>query len=339
MKKLRLGDFQLSQNYLFFYDKLNKSNYYLELAIENANRPIDDRLISHLNGDLISDGGQFDMVVNLLGTDFRCMIASIMLTTAEQYGVVPQVIHPETLHSSLSGPVNSLLKTKLREHALILRKLTTSLRSESSLTEREILTTVRSKKEELLGEIYTIMAATFGAPPRPDAEFTWDYYDTDSKPHSWTGTPRAFYREFLDKAANPADCFSLINDPRNAYNKCYTVDKLGNVWGGRPVLYVNTEIDNLKQAVVKMIKVGLPVFFGCDVGQSSDRFSGVMDTALMEYETAFNIKLGLTKAERLLVGESSMTHAMVITAVHLDDAGKPVRYKVYGPSPSPSSVV
>jgi aminopeptidase C len=54
------------QSYLFFWDKLNKANYYLELTIQEAGRPLDDRLISHLAGDLISDGGQWDMVVNLL---------------------------------------------------------------------------------------------------------------------------------------------------------------------------------------------------------------------------------------------------------------------------------
>ena len=56
----------LTQNYLFFWDKLNKANYYLELSIQEADRPLDDRLINHLAGDLISDGGQWDMVVNLL---------------------------------------------------------------------------------------------------------------------------------------------------------------------------------------------------------------------------------------------------------------------------------
>ena len=54
------------QAYLFFWDKLNKANYYLELSIQEADRPLDDRLINHLAGDLISDGGQWDMVVNLL---------------------------------------------------------------------------------------------------------------------------------------------------------------------------------------------------------------------------------------------------------------------------------
>ncbi|RPD68637.1 peptidase C1B bleomycin hydrolase [Lentinus tigrinus ALCF2SS1-7] len=312
MKKLNLDDFQLSQAYLFFWDKLNKSNYFLELSIENADLPIDNRLVDYLSDELISDGGQWDMVVNLL----------------ETYGVVPQPVYPESLHSSLSSPINTLIKTKLREHSLILRDLSSSLRANTSLSEEAIIQTLRSKKEELLKEVYIIMSATLGVIPKPDEPFTWDYLDKDGKAASWTGTPKQFYRTFAYDKYSPADSFSLINDPRNEYGKLYTVNKLGNIWGARPVLYVNTEIDNLKQAVVKQIKIGQPVFFGCDVGQFSDRNAGIMDTALFEYEAAFDIKFGLTKADRLRTNESSMTHAMVISGVHLDAAGKPVRYKV-----------
>jgi bleomycin hydrolase len=66
MKKLHLKEFQLSQSYTFFWDKLNKSNYYLELSIQLADSPVNDRTVDHLAKDLISDGGQWDMVVNLL---------------------------------------------------------------------------------------------------------------------------------------------------------------------------------------------------------------------------------------------------------------------------------
>jgi aminopeptidase C len=55
-----------SQSYVFFWDKLNKANYYLELSIQEAGRPLEDRLINHLAGDMISDGGQWDMAVNIL---------------------------------------------------------------------------------------------------------------------------------------------------------------------------------------------------------------------------------------------------------------------------------
>ncbi|KAF4620610.1 hypothetical protein D9613_000254 [Agrocybe pediades] len=311
MKRLKLKEFQLSQSYLFFWDKLNKANYYLELMIQESDLPIDDRVITHLSGDLISDGGQWDMVVNLI----------------ETYGLVPQSVFPETTHSSLSEPLNSILKTKLREHALILRTLAETLRS-SHVREENVIAALRTKKEELMKEVYNIMTATLGVPPHPQKRFVWEYIDSEEKVGRWEGSAKDFFEQFATKPFSPVDCFSLINDPRNEYSKLYTVDKLGNIWGGRPILYVNTEIENLKATVVRMIKAGQPVFFGCDVGKFSDREAGVMDTAFFEYEAAFDVKLGLTKADRLQIGESSMTHAMVISGVHLDPAGKPVRYKV-----------
>jgi bleomycin hydrolase len=312
MKKLNLKEFQLSQSYLFFWDKLNKANYYLELSIQAADQPLDDRLVNHLSGDLISDGGQWDMVVNLL----------------ENYGVVPQTVYPESTHSSLTGPLNKLLKTKLREDALVLRNLASSLRG-AGLSEGDIIATLRSKKEALLGEVYTVMTATLGVPPQPKDKFVWEYYDKDGKTGRWEGTAKQFYESFTNKQYPASDSFSLINDPRNPYSKLYTVDKLGNVWGGRSVLYVNTEIENLKSAIVKTLKAGQAVFFGCDVGQFSEGSSGIMDTELFEYENAFDISLSLSKADRLRTNESSMTHAMVISGVHLDPQnGKPLRYKV-----------
>lgn len=312
MKKLNLDDFQLSQSYLFFWDKLNKSNYYLELSIQHADLPIDDRIVFHTSQDLISDGGQWDMVVNIL----------------EHYGIVPQPVYPESLHSSLSSPLNTVLKRKLREHALILRSLASSLRASQVHTEAEVLSALRAKKEELMKEVYTIMTATLGVPPMANEKFTWDYYDKDGKAGHWEGTAREFYKTFASDKYSPSESFSLINDPRNEYGKLYSVEKLGNVWGGRDVLYVNTEIDDLKNAVVKMIKAGQPVFFGCDVGQFLEREAGIMDTKLFDFENAFDIKFGLSKADRLRTSESAMTHAMVISGVHLDPAGKPLRYKI-----------
>ena len=159
---------------------MNKANYYLELSIQHADLPLEDRLISHLSNDLISDGGQWDMICNLF----------------ENYGVVPQAIYPESFHSSLSSPLNALLKSKLREHALILRRLSSSLRSQTSISPAIVLATLRAKKEELMKEIYTIMSATLGAPPTPDSKFSWDYYDEAGKAGHWEGSPVEFLKAF-----------------------------------------------------------------------------------------------------------------------------------------------
>jgi bleomycin hydrolase len=144
-----------------------------------------------------------------------------------------------------------LLKTKLREHALTLRTLSSSLKADPSVSQELAISTLRAKKEELMQEVYTIMSATLGVPPKPDATFTWEYYTEDGKYAKWEGTPLQFYKAFtakfsvsacnnIDESAltnlKPAESFSLINDPRNEYGKLYTVNKLGNIWGGRPVL-------------------------------------------------------------------------------------------------------
>ncbi|KAG8898593.1 hypothetical protein FRB99_007337 [Tulasnella sp. 403] len=333
-QKLRLKEFQLSQSYLFFYDKLEKSNYFLELSIELADLPLDSRLVSHISSDPIGDGGQLDMAVNLLED------CPQELLRHQRYGVVPQSLYPESYSSSYSSRLDRLLTTKLREYSLSLRALVSNAELHFSHLDgvqrkERVLAVARKKKEEYMSEVYRILTVTLGVPPKPDEKFTFEYYDVDEKFHTYVGTPVEFYKQHKNPKYSLSDSFSLVNDPRNPFATLFTVDKLGNVWGGRPVTYVNTTSEKLKDAVIASIKAGHPVFFGCDVGQSSHSGFGIMDTSLYEYENAFNIKLGLTKAQRLQTGESAMTHAMVITAVHLDDQGKPVRYRVensWGPA-------
>lgn len=61
----------------------------------------------------------------------------------------------------------------------------------------------------------------------------------------------------------------MTNDPRpgNPFHKAYTVEFLGNMVGGRATLYNNQPIETLMEAVVKSIKAGEPVWFGCDVAK------------------------------------------------------------------------
>jgi bleomycin hydrolase len=83
----------------------------------------------------------------------------------------------------------------------------------------------------------------------------------------------------------------------------------------------------MKTAAIAMLRAGIPVFFGSDVGKYSDSALGIMDTDLYDFNLGFNIKLGMNKAQRVETGESAMTHAMVLTAVHIE-GGKPVRWRV-----------
>ena len=242
----------------------------------------------------------------------------------QKYGLVPQTLYPDAFNAQNSATMRRLITTKLREDALRLRDLAKSSSAQNLATE----------KEQMLREIHLILTVMLGPPPSPSKEFNWEYYDKDKNFHQVAITPKDFAAQLSEpKAVKVSDgtdvhsLFSLVNDPRNPYYRLLTVDHLGNVVDGRPVTYVNVPMPIIKDACISMIKRGIPVFFGSDVGKYSDSKSGIMDTKLYDYELGFNVQLGMTKAERLMTGESQMTHAMVLTGVHIED-GKPVRWRV-----------
>ena len=222
--------------------------------------------------------------------------------------------------------MDRIITTKLREDALRLREM-----AKSSTLSRA---TISKTKAKMIREVHSILTLMLGPPPDPHDEFTWTFYDRDGKFTSLKTTPVDFAQELSSsnsiRACGGTDVhklISLVNDPRNDYLRLLTVDRLGNVFGASGIAYVNTDVTTIKRACIEMIRKGFPVFFGSDVGQQSDSAKGIMDTTLYQYELAFNIKLGMSKAERLRTGESAMTHAMVLTAVHLEH-GKPVRWRV-----------
>ena len=311
MRRYNLKEFELSQSYLFFWDKLEKANWFLEQILDTTDEDLDGRLVQALMASPVGDGGQWDMVANLV----------------EKYGLVPQHLYPDSFNAMNSSTMASLITTKLREDALILRDLASkSLNLRSS---------VGSMKEKMMREIHLMLTLMLGPPPPPSKEMTWEYYDKDDKFGSLTTTPLDFAAELSSKESVEAnrgsdvhELFSLVNDPRNAYGSLLSVSRLGNVIGMRGVRYVNVSMSIMKTACIAMLKAELPIFFGSDVGKWSDSKSGIMDTGLIDYELGFNIRLGLTKAQRLMTSESAMTHAMVLTAVHVDAEGKPVRWRV-----------
>ncbi|KAM0718867.1 hypothetical protein Q7P37_005939 [Cladosporium fusiforme] len=298
MQKHNIQAFELSQSYLFFWDKVEKANYFLETVLANSGEDVDGRLFSALNASPVGDGGQWDMIVNLVA----------------KYGIVPQTLYPDSFNAKSSSAMDTLLTTKLREDGLKLRKLKANGASSASIT---------ASKEEMIQDIIRIATLCLGPPSPADEKFTWEFYDRNNKLKSVSLTPLEFA-----ESTDVKKFVSLVNDPRNEYMRLLTVSNLGNVWDGRPVSYINVDTIMLKEACVAMLRKGLPIFFGSDVGKQSDSRKGIMDTDLVDYELGFNVKLGLTKAERLLTGESQMTHAMVLTAVHLDKDNKPVRWRV-----------
>lgn len=307
MKTHNLEEFEFSQSYLFFWDKVERSNYFLHNIVKTARRgdAVDSRVVSFLLQDPIPDGGQWDMVLNLIN----------------RYGLMPKVCFPESYCSESSSRLNAILKSKLREYAQALRTLIAAGASDEQLQE---------KIKEQMTVIYRIIGVCLGIPPET---FVWEYYDK-SKNYNSVGpvTGLEFYEKYVKPYFNVDDKICLVTDPRptNPFGKIYTVDCLGNVVGGRPTTYNNQPVELLMKVCAESIKSNEPVWFGCEVSKRFSGKSGMAEIKAHDFELMFgtDVQVTLSKADRLLYGESSMTHAMVFTAVSYDKENKISKFRV-----------
>lgn len=297
----QLEDFELSQAHTFFWDKYEKSNWFLDQMLATADQELTSRKVKFLLDTPQQDGGQWDMVVSLF----------------EKYGVVPKSVYPESISSGNSRELNQILNKLLRQDAQILREL---VAAGANLAE------LQAKKEELLQEVFNFLAMNLGLPPR---QFDFSYRDKDNNFHSESGlTPQAFFKKYVDLKLD--DYVSIINAPTadKPYGQSYTVEMLGNVVGSKPVRYLNVEMDRLKELAIAQMQAGETVWFGSDVGQSSNRKAGIMADGMYDFTSSMDIQLTQDKAGRLDYSESLMTHAMVLTGVDLDENGKAKKWKV-----------
>tara|TARA_B100002052_G_C15885197_1_gene601205 strand:+ start:73 stop:1413 length:1341 start_codon:yes stop_codon:yes gene_type:complete len=299
-EKYNLGDFEFSQNYFMFFDKLEKSNYFLENILLTLDEAYDSRLMMHLLNSPVQDGGQWDMFVNLI----------------EKYGVVPQTVMAESFQSSQSRMMNQFLTRKLRGFASQLRQLNSN---GAKLKE------LRKEKEKMMSTIYSMLCICLGNPPK---KFDWQIRDKKNKFIRLIDvSPLDFYKKHSN--INLKDKVCLIHAPMSnkKMNELYTVSFLGNVVEGQIIKYANVDIDIIKQAAIKSIKNDESVWFGCDVGKMFHRNLGLMDTDLYDYEALFNTKFDMDKSTRLEYGDSMMTHAMLFTGVDIMN-DKPVKWRV-----------
>jgi len=289
IKSMKLeNDFELSQNYMTFWDKLEKSNYFLESILKTLDEPVGSRLLDWLLMGPVQDGGQWHMFINLV----------------RKYGVVPKSAMPETESSSSTNQMSYQLTFMLRDYACRLRKAHQEGKTESQL---------RTSKDAYLEEVYRMLAIHLGDPPR---SFHWQYRNKDKKFHrDGKMTPREFYDKYVGIDLDDMVC--LVHDPRpyHKQNAVYTVKFLGNVVGGEEIKYLNVSMPVLKQAAIDQIKDEAPVWFGNDVGKHLERKLGIMDLDIFEYELVYGTGPEMNKSERLEYGHSQMTHAMVFTGV------------------------
>jgi bleomycin hydrolase len=298
MKKMGLKDFEFSQNYTMFWDKLERANYFLEAMIATADRDADDRTVAYLLESVAGDGGQWNMFVALV----------------KKHGLVPKAYMPETQSSSNTAKMNATLRNLLRQGARTVREA--SGRS---------IDAARAEKASILSVIYRVLCIHLGTPPE---RFDWQWTDKDREFHrDGVLTPQEFAANYV---ALPLDDYiCLVDDPRatSPKGRTFTVEYLGNVLGGAPVTYLNVDMSVIKDIASRALQGGEPVWFGCDVGKMMSNDFALWDAQLFDFGSVYDTAFTLDKAERLVYHETQMTHAMLFTGVDVVD-GTPRRWRV-----------
>ncbi|PWG60128.1 aminopeptidase C [Bifidobacterium catulorum] len=330
MRRWGLDDFEFSETYLFFYDKLEKSNHYLEKILETIDEPTDSRLFQAINDYPADDGGWWAMFAAL----------------AAKYGLVPKSAYPENANSRDSDALTQYLNAKLREFARELR----------SAHENGVgMDGLRGRKSAMMNTVYRIVAVALGEPPR---SFDWvarGKDDEDGKNGGATEsgteragagndsddgfikgtvivehgiTPMAFYAKYVKQDLDRY--VGLVNAPmkRTPFGRLYRLEHDGNVVGGQPIEFANVPLDVFKKAIVDQLRGGRPVWFACDCDQFALRDEGVFDRSTVRVEDLFGIEYTMGKGDRLEYGVSPSNHAMTLIGVNLDADGRPDRWKI-----------
>ncbi len=301
MKKYNMKTLEFSQSYTFFWDKLERSNYFLESIIETLDEATTSQVVIYLLKTPLQDGGQWDMFSGII----------------EKYGIVPKDHMPETFHSSNSRVLNDILNSRLRFYAKNMRKM---------YEEGKELDEIKEYKDEMLYNIYNVLVKTLGKVP---TEVNFEFYDKDNNFKKLPSmSPVDFFKEVVGWKLE--DRVSLINAPTTdkPFGKAYTVEHLGTVKEGKAIKHVNMPIEDLKKAAIKSLKNNDAVWFGCDVGKMLARKEGIMDSEMYNYEATLGNMPAWSKGDRLEYRESELTHAMVITAVDLDENGDVIKWQV-----------
>ena len=300
MKLLNTKRFEFSQSFLMFWDKVERSNFFLESIMDTVDRPVEDRTVAWLLETPSEDAGQWDMFVALV----------------KKYGVVPKEAMPETESSGNTARMNSILYYQLRQAAQRIRQL--HARGAG-------LDSIREAKREALKVVYRVLRIHLGTPP---SRFEWQWNDSDGEFHrDGSITPLEFADRYV---ATPLDeLVSLVHDPRETspMGRTYTIDFLGNVVGGSSVKYLNIDIDLMKEITLRLLLEDRPVWMGCDVGKQMHRELGIWDAHLYDYSGVYDAGFDLNKAGRLDYHQTTMTHAMLFTGVDVVD-GRPRRWRV-----------
>jgi len=301
-------DFSLSINHLFFWDKLEKCNHFMDYLIEHMNHGYQSEKITDALRSPCSDGGNWNYFVDLV----------------KKYGLIPDSISKRRFSGKNTSCLNKLLKYKLREFAV-------ELFDSSKDIDFDPMTDTEKIKDKYMTIILRIILRMVGKPIFPEESFDWKYSDKNNKTKIAQGLcALSFYKNYCEIDFD--NYVEIINDPRkdHPFYKTYRKDQSYHLFGMSTEKTIANCMLNLPNSdiiklIVKQIDQGIPVWFSCDVDKYVYHKNNIMDTKIYDFDTPFNTSFtGMKKSDRMDFGDLHGCHAMAIVGydVSLDKKRK-----------------
>ena len=295
VEKTQNSDFDFSQAYLYFWDKMEKANFFLEKAIARANLDIRDPKLRRIFANPIPDGGYWQNAVDLI----------------KKYGCAPQESMPEVASTAKSREMLRWLNYQLRFFAYQLI---------DAIKHGQKLSQVQQQKKQYLKIIYRMLVFHLG---KPVEQFQFRHFTSgkdgkkDKKRLSEykSYTPKTFAAEFV--SANLDDYVMFANWPARDYQRLYQWESSNNLANGTLLTFINLPMPEIKKMMRASIIDNCPVNFSADVGKQSDRKAGLLAANLYLYSQLYGVPFNTDKKINTLVGNINSTHAMVILGLDM----------------------
>lgn len=298
--KINLKNFALSNNYIAFFDKLEKSNNTYENIIN----------LKNTNWDYINKNQILDYGVREEGCWqwFKSIV--------DKYGLMPYEYMPDVFESLNFEKITTLFDDKVKKDCI---KLINAKKENKTIVE------LRKIKEEFLEENYTFLSKVLG---QPLSKFDYEYKDRDSKYIKFENlTPMEFKNKFLTIDLNDFVSLSSLKMYNKEFYKLYRKPIWGNVHEKSYIEFLNLPIEEIKELSIKQLKDNMPVYIGINIMKYRDIKSGVLDTRLYNYKETFRFDL-LNKEEALNTNDIYSHHCMTICGVNLLEDVKSQRWKI-----------
>lgn len=281
-------NFELSQSFVFFFDKLEKCNMALEIIFKKSSKKYTESLkFKSLIPDILGDGGTWNMFVAVV----------------QKYGIVPKYTFPDGKQSKYSRSMNYLL-------------LQLILKSAYEITSKEMdINEFYALKEKTLRDCYKVIDICIGQPPET---FSWN-----DKQY----TAMTFYTKIVCPAIDINSYVSICNVPTEKYNQLLGSEYVFNVipkdtrnkniHQNPSNCYYNVEPEIFKDAIHKCItKHYSAAWFACDYDHFIMRKKGVLDKDSSIINDLFSIDFSLGKTNSIVANIIKPNHAMTLVGCH-----------------------